>query len=166
MVLKIFHLGTLIETLQGWGIGFGNQANAHTSFEETVYKLDLPDSTPETLAKGLQVFADYAGRLTIADEEVEKERGVILAEMRDRNSPGLRIWRSKFAATYSGTNAAERFPIGTKEIVEATTPELMRDFYQRFIAQQIWCSRLLVLLTQRLPKRLWLLNFRPYQRKN
>ena len=128
---KNFPPGTLIETLQGWGMGFGNNVNAHTSFDETVYKLDLPDTQPETLARGLQVIADYAGRLTLSPEEVEKERGVILAEMRDRNSPGY---------VFGELNLPQRIPAPTlpnvsdwrKEIVEITTAELMRDFYERY----------------------------------
>jgi zinc protease len=127
-----FPAGTLIERLQEWGIGFGSDANAHTSFEETVYKLDLPDPTPETLAVGLQVIADYAGRLLLLDEEVEKERGVILAEMRDRESPRMRTFRKLYGTLYAGTPVGDRFPIGLKETVEAITTAQMRAFYEKF----------------------------------
>ena len=123
--------GKLTEQLQAMGIGFGSHNNAHTGFEETVYKLDLPDAAPETLAIGLTVVSDYAGRM-LQPAEVENERGIILAEMRDREGPGIRTWRVLYDAVYNGTNIGQRFPIGLKETVEAVTPELMRAFYERW----------------------------------
>lgn len=124
-----FPPGTLVERLQRLGMGFGNDTNAHTSFDETVYKLDLPDTRPETITTGLTVMADYATGLLLAPAEVEKERGVILAEMRDRDTPSYRRWQASSAARYPGLIIPERMPIGTAATVGAATPELLRAFY-------------------------------------
>jgi zinc protease len=124
--------GTLVGVLQGLGLAFGADTNAHTSFDETVYKLDLPDTKDATIATGLQVMADYAGAMLIAPAEVERERGVILAEMRDRDTPGLRQWQTLYRANYPGLLLPERFPIGTRETVTQGTPALLKDYYDHW----------------------------------
>ncbi len=125
-----FPPGTLITTLQGLGLAFGAHTNAHTSFNETVYKLDLPDAKAETLAVGLRVMADWAGGLLIRPEDVESERGVILAEMRDRNTPDFRVWQASSQATFAGTRIPERITIGLERTVQAATAARLRDFYE------------------------------------
>jgi len=121
--------GQLNTVLQPLGIGFGSHSNAHTSFDETVYKLDLPNAEPAMLDLGLQVLADYAGGMLLDPAQLERERGVILAEMRDRDSADLRIHRARFAAAYAGTQLAERFPIGVPETVQGATAARLRGFY-------------------------------------
>ena len=122
--------GELNKRLQPLGIAFGTHSNAHTSFDETVYKLDLPDATPATLAIGLEVIADFAGGMLLLPAEIEHERGVIQAEMRDRDSPGFRQRKATFAAIFPGLSIAQRFPIGEPATVQAATPALIRDYYE------------------------------------
>jgi len=124
--------GSVITVLQAMGIGFGQHSNAHTSFDETVYKLDLPDAKPETLETGMQVVADWVGGMLLADAEIEKERGIILAEMRDRNSPGFRQYVAGYSAQYPGLIIGQRFAIGVESTVKGVTPALIRDFYRRW----------------------------------
>ncbi len=124
--------GKMVETLQKAGLAFGAHTNAHTSFDETVYKLDLPDVKPATLDLALRALAGQAGGMLLKAEDIEHERGVILAEMRDRDSPGLRVARALYAATYPGTPIPDRFPIGTKEDVSAIDAAAMRRFYERW----------------------------------
>ena len=122
--------GELNKRLQPLGIAFGTHSNAHTSFDETVYKLDLPDAKPATLALGLEVIADFAGGMLLLPAEIEHERGVIQAEMRDRDSAGFRQRKATFAAIFPGLTIAQRFPIGEPATVQAATPELIRDYYE------------------------------------
>ncbi len=121
--------GKLVSVLQGLGLAFGADTNAHTSFDETVYKLDLPDPRLATLTTGLQVMADYAGGMLIEPAEVNRERGVILAEMRDRDNPGFRQWQTIYRAYYPGLLIPERFAIGTKGAVEAADADLLKDYF-------------------------------------
>ena len=121
--------GKLVSVLQGLGLAFGADTNAHTSFDETVYKLDLPDPRSATLATGLQVMADYAGGMLILPAEVNRERGVILAEMRDRDNPGFREWQTIYHAYYPGLLIPERFAIGTRGAVEQADASLLQDYF-------------------------------------
>jgi len=125
-----FPPGQLVERLQPLGIAFGRHTNAHTSFDETVYKLELPDTEAETMDLGLVVMADWAGGLSIIPEEVDKERGIIMAEMRDRDNHNRRTWRALYRALYPGTVIGHRFPIGVKETVESIDADDLRGFYQ------------------------------------
>jgi zinc protease len=122
--------GELNKRLQPLGIAFGTHSNAHTSFDETVYKIDLPDAGPATLALGLGVLADFAGGMLLLPAEIERERGIIQAEMRDRDSPGFRQRKAVFAAIFPGLAIPRRFPIGEPETIAAATPELIRDYYE------------------------------------
>jgi zinc protease len=121
--------GALIPALQRMGIGFGSQLNAHTGFDETVYKIDLPDTSAETVEIGLNVLADQAGGLLLDPTEVERERGVVLSELRDRDGPGLRLQRRELALLTAGTRIPDRMPIGHAETIAAATPELLRRYY-------------------------------------
>ena len=124
-----FPPGTMVEQLQSSGIGFGNHLNAHTGFEETVYKLELPDTSSAILDLGFQVISDQAGRLLNKEEEVQREKGVILAEMRDRDGPSLRIWKQLYADIFSGLPYGQRFPIGIEETVQAANHERIHGYF-------------------------------------
>src|SRR5580658_1227598 len=87
--------GTLVEKLQRLGMGFGADTNASTSFERTLYQLELPDTAPATLTEGVQILADYAGGLLIEPRMIDKERGIILSEKRTRDSVDYRAFESQ-----------------------------------------------------------------------
>ncbi|HRH46771.1 MAG TPA: insulinase family protein, partial [Pyrinomonadaceae bacterium] len=79
---KNFKKNELVSYLQSIGVEFGADLNAYTSFDETVYILPIPDEKPELLDKGLLVLKDWASGLTLDKEEVKKEQGVVLEELR------------------------------------------------------------------------------------
>jgi zinc protease len=124
-----FAPGTLVARMQAMGLGFGNDTNAHTSYDETLYKLDLPDAKEATLETGLDAMADFAGGLLIPPAQVERERGVIQAEMRDRDTPEFRRWQALAAVRYPGLSISRRAPIGVAQTVAAATPDLLRAYY-------------------------------------
>ncbi len=121
--------GQLVVKLQHLGLQFGAHTNAHTSFDETVYKLDLPDPKPETLATGLTVMADWAGGMLLVPAEVERERGVILAELRDRDGADRRIWEAVATAAYAGTKTGQRMPIGLPATIQAADQARLKDYF-------------------------------------
>ncbi len=96
-----FKPGTLVEFFQRMGMSFGGDTNANTSFDRTLYLLELPDTKPATLAEGLSVLADDAGGLFLQADMVEKERGIILSEKRVRDSVDFRIFVSQFTTIWA-----------------------------------------------------------------
>ena len=105
---------------------------AYTSFNETVYMLDLPDLEQETLDLGFTVMRDFADGALLAPEEIDKERGVILSEMTSRDSVGYRMMKQQFSELLPDSLLTRRFPIGTKEVITGAAQERFVDFYTRY----------------------------------
>jgi zinc protease len=121
-----YEAGTLVEFFQRMGMNFGGDTNAYTSFDRTVYMLELPDTKEATLAEGLRVFSDYAGGLLLSDKEIDKERGIILSEKRTRDSVSYRTYLAEVKFKLGSTLFATRMPIGETEIIEhAKRPEFL-----------------------------------------
>ncbi|MCC7169405.1 MAG: insulinase family protein [Planctomycetes bacterium] len=127
-----FPPGTLVEWLQRRGLDFGAHTNAHTSFSETVYMLDLPTSDPQLIREGLTVFRDFADGLLLTQKEVDAEKGVIDGEERERESAAGRLFEQALERQFDGTRLAERLPIGTKVARDAFSAESVRAFWSRW----------------------------------
>src|SRR6476620_384527 len=83
---KHYAPGTLVEFFQRMGMSFGGDTNASTSFDRTLYLLELAHADEGTLAEGLRIMGDYAGGLLLTNEEIDRERGIILSEKRVSDS--------------------------------------------------------------------------------
>lgn len=79
---KNFPKSKLIDYLESIGIEFGNDLNAYTNFDETVYMLKVPTDNKEQMCKGIQVLEQWAHELAFDPTEIDKERGVIMEEWR------------------------------------------------------------------------------------
>lgn len=121
--------GTLIEFFQRMGMSFGGDTNAYTSFDVTVYMVDLPNTEAASIGEGLQVFRDYAGGLLLGDEELEQERGVILSEKRTRDSVEFRSYVAEMDFLLDDTLFPLRMPIGLEEVIQTAPREAFVDFY-------------------------------------
>lgn len=133
---KNYTSSELIPRMQRLGIAFGAHANAYTSFDETVYMLDLPDLSAETLKLGFTVMRDFGDGALLEADEIEKERGVILSEKRSRDSVEFRLMEQQFLKLLPQSLLAKRFPIGTEEIIKSAGRERFVDFYNRFYTPQ------------------------------
>lgn len=127
---KNFKKNELVQYLESIGMRFGGDINAYTSFDETVYMLELPLDDDEKVTKGLQVLVDWASAVSFDAEEIDKERGVIIEEWRSRNGAGARIRDKQFPILLKGSMYADRLPIGKPEILRSFAHETLRDFYR------------------------------------
>lgn len=123
--------GQMVPLLEREGLAFGADTNASTGFDRTLYKLDLPRSDPALIDTALMLMRETASNLTISQDAVARERGVVLAEMRDRNSWSLRNSIDATQFFYPGSLYAQRFPIGTTKTLDAATAASLRAFYER-----------------------------------
>ncbi|WP_300667803.1 pitrilysin family protein [Desulfoluna sp.] len=124
-----FPPGELIKYFQRIGMMFGGDANAHTGFYETVYDVVLPTGDEKSLAEGLLVMRDYAGGALLLESEVDHERGVILAEKRDRDSESYRNFVKSLAFELPGMRINERHPIGLETVIRGADSALLRSYY-------------------------------------
>lgn len=127
-----FEKNELVSYLQSLGIEFGGDLNAYTSFDETVYMLPVPTEDPETVDKGLLVLSDWASKVMLTGEEIDKERGVILEELRIGQGAQQRMRDEYFPEMFKNSMYAERLPIGKKDVLESFDYETIRRFYKEW----------------------------------
>ncbi|MCB2086293.1 MAG: insulinase family protein [Sphingomonadaceae bacterium] len=123
--------GEMIPLLEREGLAFGADTNASTGFEATTYKLDLPRNDIQLLDTALMLMRETASELTIAPDAVDRERGVVLAERRDRNDYSLKEVVDRFEFLTPGALHTKRLPIGLPEVLENASADDLRSFYAR-----------------------------------
>ncbi|MEZ4868332.1 MAG: insulinase family protein [Caldilineaceae bacterium] len=123
----------LIDFLESVGMEFGPDVNAYTSFDETVYTLQIPTDEPETIKTAFNVLEDWAGYASLTSEEIDKERGVIVEEWRQReqNASG-RLREQIIPALLGDSQYSKRLPIGDMEIVRNAAREAFVRFYEQW----------------------------------
>src|SRR6185436_12893424 len=115
---KNFKKNDIVSFLQDIGVGFGNDLNAYTSFDETVYILPIPTDKPGNLEKGFQVLEDWAHNVTYVTEDIDGERPIILEESRLGKGANDRIFRKVYPKLLAGSRYADRLPIGIDSIIK------------------------------------------------
>jgi zinc protease len=124
--------GEMIKLLEREGLKFGADTNAYTSWNETVYQLDLPKTDDKTVDTALLLMRETGSNLTIAPAAVERERGVVVSEMQFRNSPQLKQAMNSLKFGLPDTPLSERGPIGLEEVLKTAPAARIADFYRRY----------------------------------
>ncbi len=127
---KNFKKNELVSYLQSIGVEFGADLNAYTSFDETVYMLPIPTDKPELVDKGLQILEDWAHQVEFTEEEIDKERGVVIEEWRLGRGAQQRMLDQWLPGYLKDSRYAERLPIGTKDVLENASYETIKKFYE------------------------------------
>jgi zinc protease len=123
--------GEMVRLLERNGLAFGADTNASTGFEATTYMLDLPRADPKLLDVALMLMRETASELTITPEAVARERGVILAELRDRNTWQMRNGMNQAKFLHPLALYPDRFPIGVADTINGATADALREFWRR-----------------------------------
>ncbi|WP_259133647.1 M16 family metallopeptidase [Chryseobacterium ginsenosidimutans] len=126
---KNFPDNKLVDFLQSIGVKFGQHLNAYTSFDETVYMLPVPLDKPGNLDAGLKVMEDWAFNATLSDEQINKERGVVLEELRLGLGADKRMSDKYLPKLLYNSQYANRLPIGKKDVLENFKPDVIRQFH-------------------------------------
>ena len=127
-----FEANDIIDFLESIGVRFGPDLNAYTSFDETVYMLEVPTDKEGLLDKGLMVLSEWASKITLDEDETVKERGVVLEEWRLGKGADDRIFRTHLPVMLKDSKYAERLPIGTPEVIEGATSDQLRAYYEKW----------------------------------
>jgi zinc protease len=125
-----FKPGELVPYFESVGVAFGPHVNAYTSYDETVYMLNVPTDRAGALDRGLQALSDFAGGMSLTDKEIDKERGVVLEEWRQRLGVASRLQAITDRAVYGQSKYAERLPIGLPDTIQHFPYQRLRDFYR------------------------------------
>jgi len=125
-----FKKNELVDFLESVGTKFGPHLNAYTSFDETVYMLQVHTDKPDIVDKALLILRDWAGDLSLEGEEIEKERGVVIEEWRLGQGADERMRQKYWPVLFGGSRYGDRLPIGKKDILETFKHEVLRRFYR------------------------------------
>lgn len=123
--------GEMIKLLEREGLAFGADTNASTGLEQTVYRLDLPRNDESLLETVLMLMRETASELLIDEDAVARERGIILAERRDRTNFAYKSLIDQLEFTAPGARFIDRLPIGALEVLENAPAATLRGFYRR-----------------------------------
>jgi zinc protease len=127
-----FKPGELVSYLESIGASFGPHVNAYTSYDETVYMLDVPTDRAGALARGMEALSDFAGGATLTDKEIDKERGVVIEEWRGRLGAGTRMQEPQMAALFGDSLYTKRNPIGLPDTIRTFKADRLREFYRTY----------------------------------
>ena len=121
---------TLMAFLQRLGMQIGPDINAYTSFDETVYQLQVPTDSMEVVRSAFEVLEDWAAHATLSNEEIDNERGVVLEEWRSGRGAFGRMLDESLPVILGESRYAERLPIGDTLVIKNSSYESVRRFYE------------------------------------
>jgi len=127
---KNFNKSALVDFLEKSGVRFGADLNAYTSFDETVYMLQLPTDRQSLIDSAFMVLEDWAHQVSFDPVEIDKERGVIREEWRMGLGANDRMRKAYFPIIFNNSRYAERLPIGKIEIIDTAHYERLTTFYK------------------------------------
>ncbi|MBP1614854.1 MAG: hypothetical protein H6Q13_2302 [Bacteroidetes bacterium] len=123
----------MLDYLEKNGAKFGENVNAYTGFDQTVYNLsDIPVYRESLVDSCLLILHDWSGFITLDNAEIDKERPIIKEEWRTRNNANLRNMERLFAILFKGTRYANRMPIGSMDVVEHFPYQQIKDYYHKW----------------------------------
>lgn len=127
---KNFPGNQVVSWLETKGVKFGQNLNAYTSVDETVYNIsNVPTANEAVQDSCLLILHDWACDLSLEDAEIDKERQVIHQEWRRSMVGQMRILENLLPKMYPNNRYGYRLPIGTMEVVDNFPYQVLRDYY-------------------------------------
>lgn len=125
-----FPKNEMINYLQKAGVRFGADLNAYTGFNETVYQLPIPTDSAALFKSGFKILANWAGKVLMEGDEIDKERGVIIEEDRQRGKNAQeRMSKQLLPILLKNSRYEKRIPIGKIDILQNFTYDKIKNFY-------------------------------------
>ena len=119
--------------IESVGMRSGENFNAYTSFDETVYMImNAPVDKSGVTDSCLLILHDWSGFLSLTDSAIAKERGVIREEWRTRQDAQARLWEQQLPVMIPDNKYARRMPIGTIDVIENFQPDELRAYYKKW----------------------------------
>lgn len=117
---------------QRFGVTFGSDSNAQTTPTQTVYKLDLPNATPEKLDESVKIISGMIRNPRISDSALNAERAIVLAELRENSGAQMVYSDALRQHAFQGQRLANRSTIGTPETLQAANAQALNAFHDRW----------------------------------
>lgn len=127
---RSFPKNEIINLLEKEGVRLGPDVNAYTSFDETVYMLQIPTDSAQLVDKAFTILEEWASAVTYDEKEIDKERGVVVEEWRLGRGASMRVMDKHLPKLLYDSRYAKRFVIGKKEVIEGAPYETVRRFFR------------------------------------
>jgi zinc protease len=127
---RSFPKNEIVSLLEKDGVRLGPDVNAYTSFDETVYMLQIPTDSAQLMEKAFKILEEWASAVTYDSAEIDKERGVVIEEWRLGRGASARLQDKHLPKLLYNSRYAKRYVIGKKEILESASYETIRRFYR------------------------------------
>lgn len=122
---------SLVNYLETIGVKFSDNLNAQTGVDQTVYMIDdVPTERVSTVDSCLLILRDWSDGILLEDEAIDKERGVIEEEWRQRSNPVARMREKELSCMFEGDKYADCLPIGNIEVVRHCPYDTLRAYYK------------------------------------
>lgn len=122
----------VIDFLEKNGIQFGPEINAHTSFDQTVFKLNIPADNPQLVNQCIEILSQWAAYVKLDQQDIDDERGVVLEELRMRQGPEARFHDFLIEKLMGDSRFAARDPGGKAEIIETFGRDQLVRYYKEW----------------------------------
>ena len=122
----------MMRILERLGLAFGADTNAFTSFDQTAYMLELPNTKDETVDPSLHILREMMSAALMAPDAIDSERGVIVGEERTRDTPQFRVLKTQLGLLAPGQRLSQRLPIGDLDIIRTAPRQQFVDFYDAY----------------------------------
>lgn len=134
---KNFPGNEVIKYMESTGMRFGSDINASTSWERTYYTLQVPTDNQKMFDDGFVVLKDWLTGITLDEEEINKERTIIIEEwrMRTQNAQS-RLQMKQFDLIFKGSDYVKS-PIGDTNIIMTAPRSEFVDFYTSYYQPDI-----------------------------
>lgn len=129
---KYLEEGQAIPTWQRLGATFGSDTNAETTPTQTVFKLDLPNSTPASVEQSFRLLSGMIREPALTQANIDTEVPIVLAEKRERGGASQRVSEATRSVFFAGQPLSERNPIGTVETLRGASQDAVRAFHTRW----------------------------------
>ncbi len=126
--------GEMISMLERHGLAFGADTNATTDMTNTSYRLDLPNANKDSINTALFLLRETASELDLDQGAIDRERKVIISEVRERQSADFDRHLDALDYIFSGTNLSRKIGLGTIKGMKKVTQKSLRNFYNTYYA--------------------------------
>ncbi|WP_210380511.1 M16 family metallopeptidase [Borreliella valaisiana] len=129
---------SIIDVLKKFGMQFGADINAATSFDFTYYRLDLSDgNNKDEIDESMNILRNWVSQISFMKEEIDLERNIIIEEKKLGETYPRRIYEKMYKFLASGSIYEFRDPIGLEEQILSFQQEDFKKFYRKWYRPEL-----------------------------
>ena len=122
----------VIDFLEKNGIQFGADLNAYTTYDRTVFMLEIPSGKPQLVDQSIEILSQWAAYVKLEPKDIDDERGVVIEEWRRNLGAEERLHEFMLEKLLKDSRFEKRNPIGKVEILETFKRDQLLRYYKEW----------------------------------